>query len=340
MVKYPEQDIVYEEDGETIEIGRAINSLSHMRIGFRYNNVFQHIFVTGSTGSGKTYTVSRIVERAREKDPSLKIIIIDWHDEYRRLIKQYRFISPYKYPIPVFDQDDIYSSIELLSDALDLTNSQTYILEKVIKNNRVDSLERLTNIMEKYIDDSGWVRESRLALLRRLSPLTRDKYIKLFRSDELVYDLLEEPNIYLLNVSEIMDHRVRKIYVALLLKKIFMNTLRFRKKNKLLIVLEEAHNLVGRDKPVYILSSMLAEVRKFNIGLIIVSQSPSRLLEDVMINTNTKIIHSIKSSIDLEIINKVLYLPYEYQKIIPYLEVGEAILYTRGLKKPVIVKIE
>jgi len=334
--------VIYSSDDEQILIGKPINSFSETSIGIPVKNIYQHIFVTGSTGSGKTYTVAKIVNRLLENNVSTKIIIMDWHGEYHKLVYKAKQLSPYDTPINILDKRDIYWSIELLADSLELTNPQVYILEKIVREHlgKMSGLEDLTRIIENAVDESSWMRESRYALLRRLSPLTHGKYRELFEPDngENNMSIVDEQAL-IIDVSNISDHRVRKTYVSLYLKKIFME-LNSISGNGLLIVLEEAHNLLDRSKPVSFIASMLAEVRKFNAGLVIVSQSPSRLLEDVMINTNTKIIHSIKSSIDLDIVNKVLYLPHDYQKIIPYLETGEAILYTRGLKKPVIIKIE
>lgn len=277
------------------------------------------------------------------KKLDINVIVIDWHDEYGRLINAGEALSPYSFPVSIIDPKDPYGSIDLLVETLELSGPQVYILEKTIKGleNKVSDVESLVRILENNYDESNWMRESRYSILRKLYPLTRPDNEELFCGNkELLEQRVREAGTTILRVSEIRDPLVKRIYVALLLKTVFNFKLRDRSGARTLVVLEEAHNFLGKDKPVNTIASMLAEVRKFNIGLIIVSQSPSRLLEDAMINTNTKIIHSIKSSIDLDLICKILYLPFEYQKTIPYLDTGEAILFTRSLKKPVIVRID
>jgi len=76
----------------------------------------------------------------------------------------------------------------------------------------------------------------------------------------------------------------------------------------------------------------LREIRKFGVGLIIVSQSISQLVDDVSMNTNTKIIHAVKSKQDLEVIEKSLYLDQDLVSVIPYMEPGEAVYSTPSLK--------
>lgn len=276
------------------------------------------------------------------KKHNVNVIIIDWHDEYSASIDCGEALSPYRLPVNVIDPRDLYGFVDLLVEVLELSGPQIYVLEKIIKHygDRISDVESLVKILENELDESSWIRESRYSILRKLYPLTRPDNRDLFNgSKDLFEECVQGAGTSIIRISEIRDPFVKKIYVALLLKTIFNSRLRNRDEKKTLVVIEEAHNFLNRDKPINTIASMLAEVRKFNIGLIIVSQSPSRLLEDTMINTNTKIIHSIKSSIDLDIISKVLYLPFEYQKIIPYLDAGEAILYTRSLKKPVLIKI-
>lgn len=342
-VNYPTQDYVANHTGETIEIGSVVNATTPIKARIDVNSLTEHVFVTGSTGSGKTRSVAKIANELLKKNVDVKIVVVDWHDEYRSLINVFQYVPPKELPLELIDARDPYSTVDLLVDALDLSGPQAYVLERIIrsKTKEIDDIGKLVDAVENAIDESGWMRESRFSLLRKLYPLVRSENVDLFngRGVKGVYENLSG-RVNVIGVSSIRDGVVRKVYTALLLKKLVSSRLRSEIRDRLVIVLEEAQNLLSRDKPIGIIASMLAEIRKFNVGFIIVSQSPSKLLEDVMVNTNTKIIHSIKSSLDLEIVNRILYLPFEYEKIIPYLEVGEAVLYTRGLKKPVIVRVE
>lgn len=302
--------------------------------------MFQHVLVVGSTGSGKTYTVSRIISKAMERDNEIRsVIVFDWHGEYAGLLDLYEYISPWSLPVNIIGSD-IYETVDLISDVLELTHPQSFMVEKILSREKISDINELYRILESIEDIASWMRESRLSLLRKLSPIVRDAYIDLFKGDRDNYVNLARRSINVINISEIKDPLIRRIYVAFHLKKLFSLALERRLRGRLLIVIEEAHNLLNRDRPIGLIGRMIAEVRKFGIGLVIVTQSPSTIVEDVMVNTNTKIIHSLKSSYDIDLINRTLYLTEEFRQIIPYLDVGEAIICSRTYKKPLLVRIK
>lgn len=332
--------------GETIDIGEVINSTIPARAEIQIDMLMHHTLVVGSTGSGKTHTVSVIINELSKRTSEYKVLIIDWHGEYIRLINNTEYLEPGRVSINIIDHDNIYESIEILQDSLNLTPPQAFILEKILENkhNEISDVYDLKYVLENIDDQGSWFRESRLALLRKINPLTRKDLKNIFNSkeDKLVELIRASKHSMIIDVSRIHDPFIRRIYVSILLKKIFKEAIKggISSGSKLLVVLEEAHNILGRNNYIGIIARMLSEIRKFGVGLVIVSQSPSQLIDGAMLNTNTKIIHSIKSQNDLEVISKSLYLPSKLEKIIPYLEVGEAILYTRGLKKPVIIKVK
>ncbi|MCD6196493.1 MAG: ATP-binding protein [Staphylothermus sp.] len=339
------------DNGKCIELGDIINSILPRKACIPINMLTHHTLVLGSTGSGKTHTVSVIINRIIERFDEVKTVIFDWHGEYSYLLKRKRRLVPYDLPVGITNliEKDLYSFIDILADVLELTNSQIYILEKVLRQllrRGGVSLSDIYTILENFVDESGWMRESRLSLLRKMSPLVRTSYSKLFSNsdiEDLIHRLNYESLPLVIDVSVIKDPFIRKIYISFVLNMIFdifVNDKNKKPKYKLLIVLEEAQNILSKNNPVRIVSRMLSEIRKFGVGLIIISQSPSSLIENVMVNTNTKIIHSLKAGADIELVNKSIYLPPEYLRVIPYLEPGEAILYTRGFKKPLIVRID
>lgn len=114
-------------------------------------------------------------------------------------------------------------------------------------------------------------------------------------------------------------------------------------------LIEEAHRLLSKveygDSPakksaVETFSDMLAEVRKYGEGLIIVDQIPNKLAIEVLKNTNTKIIHRIFAKDDKEVIGDTMLMNDRQKEFLSSLQVGEAILFTEGLHKPVHIGVE
>lgn len=123
-----------------------------------------------------------------------------------------------------------------------------------------------------------------------------------------------------------------------------------------LVVIEEAHRLFkngGRStytpsggtaadptgQLVESLSNIMAEIRAFGEGMIIVDQSPSKVAEDVIKNSSTKIIHRVDNENDIKLLQSALLIP-EDQTSLPSLEQGEALIRTDGMRRPCKVKID
>lgn len=121
-----------------------------------------------------------------------------------------------------------------------------------------------------------------------------------------------------------------------------------------IIVIEEAHRLfknVSQNKSntsesvdpaaqlVDYLNNLMAEIRAFGEGMLIVDQSPTKISEDVIKNSATKIIHRIDNSKDIKLLTSALLIPDDKTSI-SSLMLGETLIRTEGMKKPCKVKIK
>lgn len=106
-----------------------------------------------------------------------------------------------------------------------------------------------------------------------------------------------------------------------------------------LTVVEEAHNVLakpaadgqGTGNPQQVVadlfSNLLSEIRAYGEGLMIVDQSPTKLIQDVIKNTNYKIAHRMTARDDCAVMASALALRDDQAGIIPTLEIGNAIIY-------------
>ncbi|ASJ10484.1 DNA helicase [Thermococcus sp. P6] len=111
----------------------------------------------------------------------------------------------------------------------------------------------------------------------------------------------------------------------------------------LLVVVEEAHIFAPNNEGgevVRVLGRIAREGRKFGVGLGLVSQRPSRLSEDVLSQTNTKIIMRIVNPRDQNyVIAASEQLSGELMEDIAGLGKGEAVVVGQAISLPALVKI-
>ena len=115
-----------------------------------------------------------------------------------------------------------------------------------------------------------------------------------------------------------------------------------------LTLIEEAHRLLSKVEygdsgskkaAVETFTDLLAEVRKYGEGLIIVDQIPNKLAPEVLKNTNTKIIHKILAKDDKEAVGDTMLMDDKQKEYLSALEVGNAIVFTEHTEKPIHVHI-
>ena len=111
-----------------------------------------------------------------------------------------------------------------------------------------------------------------------------------------------------------------------------------------LLVLEEAHRIIGRspkgDDQREDFSNMLSEVRALGCGIIISDQSPSRLIEDAMRNTNTKLIMRLVSGEDIDAAVVGAGLPHDAATDVPKLRQFQALYLSPSARMPGLVEVD
>jgi len=114
-------------------------------------------------------------------------------------------------------------------------------------------------------------------------------------------------------------------------------------------VIEEAHRLLrsvpetaansARNRATEDLANMLAELRGFGAGLVIVDQTPSALVPAVIANTGTKLIHRLDHPADRELAGRAAGLPADDVDLLGVLRPGDAILRTDRRPRPLRLRL-
>ena len=117
------------------------------------------------------------------------------------------------------------------------------------------------------------------------------------------------------------------------------------------LVIEEAHRLLakqqsagehsssGRQKAVEFFADILAEIRSYGQGIVIVDQIPSKLIPDVLKNTDVKIAHRLADKEDREVIGGTMNLTKEQIGEVSRLKPGVGVVYYSGLRQAVKIKV-
>lgn len=119
-------------------------------------------------------------------------------------------------------------------------------------------------------------------------------------------------------------------------------------------LIEEAHRVMAatahvgnrevsadtRAEATAMFSAALSEVRAYGEGLIIAEQIPSRLAEDALKNTNTKLIHRLLGEDDCQAVGATMRLLPQQAEQLPALRSGVAALYTDGYERPTFVQVD
>lgn len=168
------------------------------------------------------------------------------------------------------------------------------------------------------------------------------------------------------NFSELLDKKVifeleeikapedKALIMGFILTRLIAAVKARYKKNKKsavshLIVVEEAHRLLSKYQigdcaakkdAVTMFADMLAEVRKYGEGIIIIDQIPNKLESDVLKNTNTKIVHRLFAQDDKEAVGATMAMDDSQKNFLSSLGVGEAVIFSESWNKPVHAMID
>lgn len=145
------------------------------------------------------------------------------------------------------------------------------------------------------------------------------------------------------------DHLTQSTIVALVLKNLF--EVRASLKNRippLLAVIEEAHNFIpskgegqAETPSVEVIRKVITEGRKFGVGLLLISQRPSRLDETTLSQCNTFLIFRLVNPRDQQFVERVMEnLSKADANLLPSFGPGQGIVSGQAVRFPLVVQVE
>jgi DNA helicase HerA-like ATPase len=208
-------------------------------------------------------------------------------------------------------------------DVLGYTGTDASTLTGIVSRTRkaAAAMRRMEETNRRVARDAEPLPQNRTELVRRghISIVSLAGYTSDFQA-----------TLYTIVAEEIFDARMR-------------NELRW----PVLLVLEEAHNFVpgkaetpAEQRSIATTKQIAQEGRKFGVGLVLISQRPSRLDETTLSQCNSYIILRMVNPSDQNFVRRVVEsLTEDEARMLPALDVGEAILSGQFVNFPVLARI-
>jgi DNA helicase HerA-like ATPase len=328
-------------DGSTrIYLGEVLDKPYPKPFALEGRDLEGHIGVFGSTGSGKSTTLSVLAERAWYQ-ARIPVLLLDWTGEHSSLLKarglSFKEYNPATGEAAINPLDlskDIDYLVSVMVKALSLSPPQAYMLLRALEQGKPRNLRELEAVVEILSEESKWDREVKRALLRKIGMLTRGSYDAFKETRGVALE-----GICVIRLDYVRNVLARKSYALFTLAGLFMERASGVEGPKVMIVLDEAHNVFSGEEVAFI-EQLFSESRKYGLILAIATQSPSSIPNSVLLNTNTKIVHALRSARDKNVIAETMSLTRDYIDILDKLGPGEAIVQSPSNPEPLLVQIQ
>lgn len=338
--------IYHKPDRPSIHVG-TLSQASSLPVFLLMNQLLgKHFAVLGTTGSGKSCSVTVLLRSILEKAPNAHVILLDPHNEYAKAFSnRAEIIDPTTLNLPHWLLN-FEESVELFIGRTEhAATSQTNILkdamlaarrafglpdvptEKVTVDTPVPyKITQLRALIEKAKPSQTSRQDSYQKIINKIDTLQQDsRFSFLMQSDADVKDNLADTlGTYLripvfgkpLSIIDIsgVPSDVVDVVVSVLCRMIFDFAVWSPRpvQAPIVLVCEEAHRYApSRDAAAFqptrqALSRIAKEGRKYGVGLGLISQRPSELAESILSQCNTLIALRMSNEQDQNFVRRAL----------------------------------
>jgi len=319
--------------------------------------------ILGTTGSGKSYFTKVFLSKFLNNYP-VQVFVFDPHGEYYE--KLIEFGIPSKEILHIEFKETIFPIYPEEIENLIKQLGHAYLINGKTEIGRTNKL-KLASFVKPSLKKIVFTEKN---LYDVLSSLKRNQKNENVRVEEEAKDILGEDiitnqkeicgnmqsalhsdkKLIILNFSNVGDSRTRVNIAGLIMQELFNQNKEHRKER--VLVLEEAHSFApevsygdvsaGKDNLALTMARKIAsEGRKFNLGLIIITQRPAQVSKYVLSQANTQAMFRTINDIDLATIGTyVEFAGKDMLNLLPSLQTGMGILSGLGIPFPVVAKIQ
>ena len=264
---------------------------------------------------------------------------------------------PMEASMPQILEEAIYNVYQKKGWNIDTNENELYGDDAFNPNvNSFPILSDLLNEMRTVVESKHFSAQMQAdyigSLVSRLSNLTVGSKGSMLNCEHSTDFRFIAHNNVILEMEELKSPEDKALFMGFVLSRLSAVIKEEHRKNpqyRHLTLIEEAHRLLSKVEygdsgskkaAVETFTDLLAEVRKYGEGLIIVDQIPNKLAPEVLKNTNTKIIHKILAKDDKEAVGDTMLMDDKQKEYLSALEVGNAIVFSEHTEKPIHVHIK
>jgi Helicase HerA, central domain len=343
--------------------------------------VSTHLAIIASTGAGKSYLASVIIEELMQPRNKACVLIVDPHGEYGTLdqiANEPQFSEPgggqragYQANVRVYKPEQVKVRLSTLnmgdmrSLLPEMTEKQQYLLSRALRKVQetkrgtpwgvADLKQAIKSVSKQKNDDDGDGSDDS-STVHALTWRVEQRFEHSFTFDDTQHldlsEIFKPGQCTVLQLNEI-DERDQQVIVATLLRRLNharMSTERGQVHTgesylpyPVFVLIEEAHHFAPGGTEVVstsILKQVLAEGRKFGIGVGLISQRPGKLDADVLSQCQTQCIMRIVNEIDQKSVAAAIEgVGRDLLDNLPALSKGQVIVAGAGVNTPVICRV-
>ena len=281
IAKFDEEDVT----DKVLHLGDIFHMYhkEDLPVNLRQNSLASHVFVTGSTGSGKSNTIYQLLNEGRKN--GLKFLVVEpAKGEYKHVFGNHDDVSvygtnpqltpllrlnPFSFPKEIHILEHLDRLVEIFNVCWPMYAAMPAVLKKAVEQSYQDCGWNLLDSSNPYgrlypnfhdiadniktiIDSSEYDDENKGAykgaLLTRIESLTNGINGLIFSNDELTNEHLFDSNV-IVDLSRVGSTETKSLLMGILVLKLQEYRMTKGDMNaelKHITVLEEAHNLLKR----------------------------------------------------------------------------------------------
>ncbi|MHB1439488.1 MAG: helicase HerA-like domain-containing protein [Cuniculiplasma sp.] len=341
----------YDEEGH-LELG-TLTDYENVKTGISINGLRRHVAIMAQTGAGKSNTAAVLIEELAKAGAT--IVVLDPHADYS-LMKaspsMANITKVFKTPMSTgrygkelnsiterfslrfqdLEEDDLFNIMRIDEQWTNMREIVRKLHSNIKGKGDFDDFMRAYESMP--LNDKAKI-AGRVALLKAVRDIFTDVTTP-------VTSYMRAGQLSILDLSG-LDQDIISYFCLKVLDEIYDQKTSGNFKYPVFFFIEEAHNFVGREtvgKLPVLIKKIASEGRKFGTFLVVITQRPGKIDQDVLSQCNSQIILRVTNPMDQKAIEESCESVSEsIINDLPSLNTGEAVLVGEFVRFPVIIKV-